>query len=250
MVQDIQVEILGDNLCALSTLRGHTDRISDICNMREGHVITGSWDTTVRMWDVRSGECIQILEGHTGDVFCVHLHSSGYLLTGSGDGTVRIWDITSTSQTNNSIAQIAHEGAKVWDIVELDAGRMLSVCWSLSIGVKVWEYRGEGTVNTLKDIPPPKQEDRGFRCALGILGTKGVLLGGWDGNLMLLDVASYALSSLIHNLHKFSITQIKELKDDIYIYTPSYSYIYTHIHLTFLFLLHLSFKFRLFSLTT
>ena len=217
---DNSVEILGNNLCALSTLRGHTNSIWDICNMGENHVITGSRDNTMRIWDIRSGECIQILQGHTGGVRCVHLHSSGYLLTGSNDETVRIWDIT-TPHTYKEIAQIPHQDAYVRDLVELDDGRMLSVCDSSSLGVKVWELRGKGIVNTLKDVPPHKQEGYGFICGLGISGTKGVLLGGFSGNLMLFDVGSYALSPLIDKLHQGYIMQIKELKDDIYV-TCSY----------------------------
>ena len=213
---DNSVEILGNNLEVLSTLRGHTKYVCDICNMGESHVITGSQDQTVRMWDVRSGECIQILKGHTGCVNCVHLHSSGYLLTGSGDHRVRIWDIT-TPHTYKEIAQIPHQGAWVYDLVELDAGRMLSVCHDSSLGVKVWELRGKGTVNTLKDIPRPQQENMGFICGLGISGTKGVLLGGVEGNLMLLDLTSYVITPLIHQLHQGRIRQIKELKDDVYI---------------------------------
>ena len=179
------------------------------CNNRK-------WDKRMRMWDIRSGECIQILQGHRGGVRCVHLHSSGYLLTGSYDHTVRIWDIT-TPHTYKEIAQIPYQDAYVWDLVELDDGRMLSLCYSPSLGVKVWELRGKGIVNTLKDVPPPEQEYIGFRCGLGISDTKGVLLGGFSGNLMLFDVGSYALSPLIDKLHQGWITQIKELKDDVYV---------------------------------
>ena len=231
---DNSVEILGNNLCVLSTLIGHTSGIYDICNMGESHVITGSGDHTVRMWDIRSEECIQILQGHTGVVCCVHLHrKSGYLLTGSYDNTVIIWDIT-TPHTYKKIAQIPHgiarvednynkifqisnQGASVLDLVELDDGRMLSICQSSSLGVKVWELRGEGTVNTLKDIPSPMKEVVGFGCGLGMSGTKGVLLGGRSGNLMLLDVGSYALTPLIDKVHQTWINQIKGLKDDIYV---------------------------------
>ena len=188
-----------------------------------GNVITGSVDKTVRMWDIRSGECSQILQGHIDTVCCVHLHrKSGYLLTGSADHTVRIWDITNTPQSYKEIAQIYHQGEKtcVQDLVELAAGRMLSVCAGYygkpELGVKVWELRGKETT-TIKDISPHKQEKGGFSCGLGISGTKGVLLGGYKGNLMLFDVTSYLLSPLIHNLHKFCINQIKELKQDIYV---------------------------------
>ena len=216
---DNSVEILDLNLSVLSTIRGHTDSLLDICNMGESDVITGSYDQTVRMWDVRSGECTQILKGHTAGVTCVHLHRKlGYLLTGSYYGFVRIWDVTTTPQTYKLIAQTSHQGACVMDFVELDAGRMLSICCGgSSLGVKVWELREEGTVNTIKDIPPPEQERVGFRCGLGISGTKGVLLGGGEGNLMLFDVHTYALTPLIHNLHKRGIMQIKELKANIYV---------------------------------
>ena len=217
---EYSVEILGNNLELLSTLRGHTGYVYDICNMGERNIITGSADKTVRIWDIRSGECSQILKGHTGYVYCVHLHSkSGYLLTGSDDQTVRIWDITNTPQSYKEIAQILHkQGAWVYDLVELDDGRMLSLChYSSSLGVKVWELREKGRVNTLKDIPCPKQEKEGFICGLWISGTKGVLLGGELGNLMLFDVATYALSPLIDNLHKNWIIQIKGIKDDIYV---------------------------------
>ena len=201
----------------LTTLRGHTNNIWDICNMGESNIITGSRDHTVRMWDIRSGECTQVLQGHTGDVNCVHIHSkTGYLLTGSWDQTVRIWDIT-TPHTYREIAQIPHEDACVCDLVELDDGRMLSVCQSSSLGVKVWELKGEGTVNTLKDIPTTKQEEYGLRCGLRILGYKGVLLGGNNGNLMLFDLTSYLLAPLMLKLHKDCINQIKTLNNNIYV---------------------------------
>ena len=94
---------------------------------------------------------------------------------------------------------------------------MLSICWGSNLGVKVWELRREGTVNTLKDIPCPELEVNGFLCGLGMSGTKGVLIGGNEGNLTLLDLTSYVLSELIHQLHQGEIRQIKELKDDIYV---------------------------------
>ena len=82
---DYSVEILGKNLKLLSTLRGHTKNIRDICNMGESDVITGSYDQTVRIWDIRLGQWTQILQEHIAGIDCVHLHSSGYLLTGSRD---------------------------------------------------------------------------------------------------------------------------------------------------------------------
>ena len=35
------------------------------------YVVSGSWDKTVRIWDVESGDCIKTLEGHTERVSSV-----------------------------------------------------------------------------------------------------------------------------------------------------------------------------------
>ena len=92
----------------------------------------------------------------------LHTHSkSGYLFTGSYDQTVKVWDIT---HGHNSISKILYKGKYIYvmDLVELT---LLSICGNYygyqqpEIVVKVWELRGKGRVNALKDIPNPQQED-------------------------------------------------------------------------------------------
>ena len=46
---------------------------------------TGSWDSTIRMWDVQAGTPVifhQELEGHSGNVSCLCYLASGLLLVG------------------------------------------------------------------------------------------------------------------------------------------------------------------------
>ena len=31
----------------------------------DGRIVSGSNDKTLRVWDLSSGECVQVLEGHT-----------------------------------------------------------------------------------------------------------------------------------------------------------------------------------------
>ena len=33
-------------------------------------VVSGSWDKTLKVWDVATGECVATLEGHSGYVRC------------------------------------------------------------------------------------------------------------------------------------------------------------------------------------
>lgn len=56
----------------------------------------GLLDGTVRLWDVASGQVVQILQGHSDLVGQVVFSPDGGLLaSGSADGTIRLWDVGS-----------------------------------------------------------------------------------------------------------------------------------------------------------
>jgi len=55
---------------------------------------SGSYDKTVRVWDVATGASVATLEGHTGWVRSVSWSPDGTrLASGSRDETVRVWDV-------------------------------------------------------------------------------------------------------------------------------------------------------------
>eukprot|EP01051_Picozoa_sp_SAG22_P037261 SAG22_NODE_18498_length_286_cov_0.844920_1_plen_75_part_01 len=61
-----------------------------------GTLASGSWDYTVKLWDVASGECLRTLEGHSDVVNSVAFDASGgTLASGSRDQTVKLWDVAS-----------------------------------------------------------------------------------------------------------------------------------------------------------
>jgi F-box/WD-40 domain protein MET30 len=58
----------------------------------EVKLITGSMDNTIKVWDWRSGKCIRTLTGHTQGVVCLNFDSN-VLASGSADSTVRVWNL-------------------------------------------------------------------------------------------------------------------------------------------------------------
>ncbi|KAF8334328.1 WD40 repeat-like protein [Cantharellus anzutake] len=57
----------------------------------EAKLITGSMDKTLKIWNWRTGECIRTLEGHAEGVICLTFDDD-VLVSGSVDATVRIWN--------------------------------------------------------------------------------------------------------------------------------------------------------------
>ena len=76
-------------------LRGHTDSIRSLCCTKdELRLISGSNDMTVRIWDIQTGEAIQILAGLESRICCVCMSEDGKLIIcGSEDHTIRTWDL-------------------------------------------------------------------------------------------------------------------------------------------------------------
>lgn len=79
------------------TLRGHTGWIGRIAWSPDGQVLASpSYDRTIRLWDVKTGECLRTLEGHTSGVYSVTIDSGGVTLaSGSYDNTVKLWQAVS-----------------------------------------------------------------------------------------------------------------------------------------------------------
>ena len=58
------------------------------------HIISGSHDGTIKIWDLKRGDCLRTLEGHTDSVTILKVRENR-LVSGSWDNTVKVWDLES-----------------------------------------------------------------------------------------------------------------------------------------------------------
>lgn len=75
-------------------LRGHGDCVVSVAISPDGRYgASGSWDRTVRVWELAGGAELARFEGHADRVASVSFSADGRrVLTGSWDGTARLWD--------------------------------------------------------------------------------------------------------------------------------------------------------------
>jgi phospholipase A-2-activating protein len=64
-------------------LLGHAHNICSLDASLEGRwIVSGSWDSSARVWSIGSWECEAILEGHEGSVWAVLAYDKETIITG------------------------------------------------------------------------------------------------------------------------------------------------------------------------
>lgn len=76
---------------SLQTFKGHTNGVTCLQIWDDTTLATGSYDNTVKIWDIESGEEIRTLTGHTRGIRALQMDNNK-LVSASLDGTVKVWN--------------------------------------------------------------------------------------------------------------------------------------------------------------
>lgn len=115
--------------CSIQEFKGHMDGVLAL-HFNSRLLFTGSYDSTVAIWDLCSGSLIRRLSGHTDGVKALYFDGQK-LITGSLDKTIRVWNY----MTGECISTYrGHTDS----ILSVDSYRKIIVSGSADTTVKVW----------------------------------------------------------------------------------------------------------------
>ena len=91
-----------------AALAGHRSAVVSLV-IGAGRLYSGSMDTTIRVWDLATLQCIESLAAHT-DVVMSLLCWDQFLFSASLDGTIKVWAATETESisTGNNLLQVTY----------------------------------------------------------------------------------------------------------------------------------------------
>lgn len=76
---------------SLKTFKGHTNGVTCLQIWDDTTLATGSYDNTIKIWDLETGEELRTLTGHTRGIRSLQMDDHK-LLSASLDGTVKFWN--------------------------------------------------------------------------------------------------------------------------------------------------------------
>ena len=122
--------------CSIKVFRGHTNGV--MCLQFDDNILaTGSYDSTIKIWNIDTGECIRTLHGHTSGVRTLQFDDTK-LISGSMDKTLRVWNW----RTGECIATYpGHTGG----IVGLHFEGNILASGSVDRTVKIWNFEDKST---------------------------------------------------------------------------------------------------------
>ena len=165
----------------IASFEGHRSEVAAVSFSPDGTPLaSGSWDGTIRLWNVATRERIATLEGHRSGVAAVSFSPDGTLLaSGSWDQTIKLWDVT----TRERIATLEGHRSEVAAVSFSPDGTLLaSGSWDGTI--RLWNVATRERIATLE----------GHRSGVAAVSFSpdGTLLasGSWDQTIKLWDVAT------------------------------------------------------------
>ena len=174
------------------------------------YVISASWDNTLKVWDLQSGEILRTLTGHSDSVNAVAITSdSKYVISGSRDKTLKVWDL----QTGEILRTLT--GHSRWVLaVAVTADSKYVISGSPDKTLKVWDLQTGEILRTLTG------HSRWVLAVAVTADSKYVISGSPDKTLKVWDLQTGEILRTLTG-HSHSVRAVSTTPDSKYVISGS-----------------------------
>jgi WD40 repeat protein len=129
------------------TLSGHSDSVYAVAVTPDGkYVISGSDDSTLKVWNWQAGQEVRTLAGHSDCVLAVAITPDGkYVISASMDKIIKVWNW----QTGEEVRTLTSHNHWVFALAVTPDGKYL-ISGSTDKTIKVWNIETGEILYTLK----------------------------------------------------------------------------------------------------
>ncbi|ETO22080.1 hypothetical protein RFI_15122 [Reticulomyxa filosa] len=209
----------------IKTFIGHTNNVCSIdYSTFDGsqYLCSGSWDCTVRVWDVETAEQIRLFNGHSSQIICVKFspyhgmdNRSLTICSSSDDKTIRFWDFKTAKEF-----QVLNEHTDSVCGIEFSSfnnGRYLC-SGSYDDTIRLWDVETFKTLHIFEhgdtvrcvEFSPLQSNSKDKNNSIGVIGGNGYTIcsGTNNGVIHLWDVET-TKQLILFDAHKSWIRSIK-----------------------------------------
>ena len=111
----------------VQTYTGHTDVVRSLALVEGIGFLSASNDGTVRLWEMVSGNCLNVLHASESFLYSVAVLPGGEWLTCSEDRTLKVWQANGSGSGGECVQSITHPSS-VWACAVLSNGDLAAGC--------------------------------------------------------------------------------------------------------------------------
>jgi len=121
----------------LFTLEGHTSDVNSVAFSHDGlHIVSGSSDQTIKIWEFSSGNELRTIEGHTNEVNSVVLSpNTHYIISCAKDKTIKIWEFS----TGEEVKTLIEDRKNVYSVAFSPNTYQIVYSFFWDKIIKIWE---------------------------------------------------------------------------------------------------------------
>ncbi len=140
--------LVAQNSFLMKTLNGHSNLVSSVAVSSTSNGVTlvsGSFDTTLKLWNLATGKEIATLEANAGSVHSVATSPDGRTVaSGNGDKTIKLWNLLTGQEIRTLYGHLSSVQS-----VAISPNSKILASGSFDGNIKLWELPSGNEIATL-----------------------------------------------------------------------------------------------------